>query len=372
MLLLVSITAFGFVDSSSLCQSPSLLQTSTREWGSANKEPGSPVDLFNLTSWNKLFPTWSLLDLDELSGSAVEVALDTCPKMPDSFCDGDAKGAKFNKSAVWKMINPSVYAATDGSLRTLAVATAYNLCQCADNPNKMCLPDYSKFRSALLVSCGANDGCTAVGPGIDPHAFQFEGHPMAFTALGWNGVCSPKLLNLTSFEQINLTLPGMTNCEKNWQPFRHNGTLFFSQWLHPEHRVVSCSAGNGSCEAAFNTSTPFDVATKIHGSTPYVELDSNHFVAAAHTFDRINPTTDIYRHMFFAIERQPPFAVIANTEWFQLPIKEGHADAEWNSVEYAGGLVRRGQDVIISYSAGDCISQAAKISIAELKQALAL
>jgi len=380
MFLLLSFALSGFAHSSILdgrCRSSSLLQTGTRD--GSNVRTNHP-DL-TLENWKKLFPSYSLLDLDEMSDTAVAVALNTCSTTPDSFCDGFANGNhEFNKSAVWKMLNPSVYATADGSMRTLALLTNYNRCQCADSPKKFCAPDYQLPFSGLLVSCGADDGCTAVGPGLDPHSFQFQGHPMAFTNHGPSGVCHPKLLNLTSFEMSNLTLPGMSNCEKNWQAFTHNGTLFFSQWLQPEHKVLRCNVETTSCEAAFNTSTSLLLEKHIHGGTPYVELDSDHWVAGAHHFfDKCggDPQCDqdahtIYEHMFFAIQRQPPFAVVARTEWFMLPVKEGFADAEWVGTQYAGGLMRQGQDVILSYGVGDCMPQAARISVEELKQALGL
>jgi len=381
MFLLATFALSSFAHSSILeggCRSSILLQTSTREQGT------SKVPELNLTSWTKLFPTHRILDLDDkFSVSAVALALETCSTMPKGYCDGFANGNNhLETSAVWKMLNPSVYMAADGSLRTLALLSTYSSCQDPDMPNRLQYPWIDLEASALLVSCGADDGCTAVGPGLDPHAFQFQGHPMAFTNQGGTGKdgqgCHPKLVNLTSFEISNLSLPGMSGCEKNWQPFTYNGTLFFSQWLHPGHKVLSCNMESYACKAVFDTSANFGT-DEVHGGTPYVELDSNHFVAAAHTFTStytipygVREERRVYQHKFFAIQSQPPFAVVAQTEWFQLPVAESHAHAEWLETEYAGGLTRRGQDVILSYGVGDCVSQAVEIPITSLRQALGL
>ena len=152
MFLLLSFALSSFAHSSipnSRCRSPSLLQTNTRERG---LERGDHPES-NLTSWNRLFPAYSLLDLEEMAEKAITLAWDTCPTMPNSYCDGNGNGnTEFNKSTVWKMLNPSVYAAADGSMRTLAVVTDYNLCQCTDSPKSLCSPDYAQPFPALLVS----------------------------------------------------------------------------------------------------------------------------------------------------------------------------------------------------------------------------
>jgi hypothetical protein len=378
MFLLATFALSSFAHSSILeggCQSSVLLQTSTRERGTSN------VPELNLTSWTKLFPTHRLLDLDEkFSISAGALAFETCSTMPKSYCDGFANGGNdhLEKSALWKMLNPSVYMAADGSLRTLALLSTFSQCSDPDRPEHLQWQWPVPEPSGLLVSCGSDDGCKAVGPGLDPHAFQFQGHPMAFTNQGGNGKCDPKLVNLTTFEISNLSLPGSSGCEKNWQPFTYNGTLFFSQWLHPGHKVLSCNMESYACKAAHDTSANFGT-DEVHGGTPYVELDSNHFVAAANTYTTtytspsgVREARRVYQHKFFAIQSQPPFAVVAQTEWFQLPVAERHAHAEWLSTEYAGGLTRRGQDVILSYGVGDCVSQAVEIPITSLRQALGL
>lgn len=329
----------------------------------------------NLSVWTKLFPTFSILNLDEMSGSAIEVALHDCETKPSSYCDSfDNGNLNFNKSTVWKMTNPSQYLAVDGSLHTLALASDWSQCACADAPKKTCWPEDHGF-SGLLVSCpdGAADKCKTVGPGLDPHAFHFRGHPMAFTNIGSPKVCHPKLLNLTSFELADLRLPGMSQCEKNWQPFSYGGDLFFSQWLRPSHTVLKCSVETNACEVAFNTSTNFK--DKIHGSTPYVELDSDHWVAAAHVFTLrggVFSRDEDYWHMFFAVQRQPPFAVVASTQLFQLPVADAHADAEWSRVQYAAGMMRRDDDFVLSYGVGDCIAQAVKVPVKDVAQALGL
>jgi len=319
------------------------------------------------TLFTELFPTYSMVDVDGTSGSAIATVFDSDPTV--------------NKTSPHRMINPAHYLAADGSLRLLARVTQESRCACPDNLKQLC-PGWKRGRldDSHLVSCLANssDGqCTLIGPYADPHAFQFRGRPLAFVNYGSSVICYPILLDLISFESSGLEVPGMTPCEKNWQPFEHEGELFFSQWIMPNHKVIRCNISSFACEDAFNSSTslgldglPGSMQTeKIHGSTPYVELDSNHLLAAAHIHDE---SLKHYWHMFYAIQRKPPFAIVASTRWFQFLAPDGYQDAEWTGIQFAGGLMRTGDDLLVSYGIGDCFSQALKLPVSDVVKALGL
>lgn len=347
------------------CKSPSLFQTRVSESRDTGK---SGNDVFT-----KLFPSHSGIDLDVESSLAVSTVLQG--------------NSTLNKSRVWKMINPSLYLTAAGSFRVLGRVTRSVRCACPAERKRWCYPEGGDGDDNL-VSCpvGTGDRCVVIGPFTDPHAFQYSGHRLAFVNRGAWGVCKPLLLNLTSFEVRGLTLGGMDSCEKNWLPFEHAGILYFSHWVHPTHKVIRCDVESHVCETAFESSTKLSLdglpsflksegveGLSVHGSSAYAELDSNHSVAAAHlAVPGARPGNLRYWHTFLAIQREPPFAVVANTPWFQMPVPDDARDAEWNEIQYLGGLLRDGEHFVLSYGVGDCFSQAVKVPVSEVAHALGI
>ena len=100
-----------------------------------------------------------------------------------------------------------------------------------------------------------------------------------------------------------------------------------------------------------------------------MELDSDHLVAAAHVHGDLMSDYLDYWHTFYVIKREPPFAVVANTHWFQFLAPSGYEDAGWKDIQYAGGLMRSGDDLLVSYGVGDCMSQAIRVPISEMADA---
>jgi len=282
------------------------------------------------------------------------------------------------------MINPSLYSTADGSWRVLGRVTRSVRCGCPAEKNRWCYPKGGDGDDNL-VSCpvGTGEGCVVIGPFADPHAFQYNGHRLAFVNDGAWGVCKPMLLNLTSLEARELTLPGMDACEKNWLPFEHEGVLYFSHWMHPTHKVIRCDPESHVCETAYESSTNLSLdgfeaegveSPKVHGSSAFAELDSNHLVAAAHlAVFKGHPAGNLaYWHTLLAIQRKPPFAVVASTPWFQMPVPDDARDAEWNEIQYAGGLLRDGEHFVLSYGVGDCLSEAVKVPVSEVAHVLGI
>lgn len=337
-----------------------------------------PVPQSNLaleeTLVTELFSTHSVEEMGGVANSAITAVFDSDPTLKTFF-----------SRQQYKMMNPVHYLAADGSLRVLARVTTSHYCGCID-PKKLCfqnIPLHGKNQDTL-VSCSADGtgGCIVVGGFADPHAFQVQGHPWAFVIWGTFGACRPVLLNLETFSYSKLKLPGMSGCEKNWQGFDHEGDMLFSRWLVPDHKVIRCSASNASCEEVSSSSNSFsfdglpkymkEQKRHVHGSSPYVELDSKYLIAAAHIWGEDESGVHQYFHTLYAIQREPPFAVVANTRWFQFSAPAGYEDAEWTSIQFAGGLMRSGDDLRISYAVGDCISQALHLKVSEVAKALGL
>lgn len=365
------------------CRSTSLFQTKAHEVREQHK--------FSDATFTDLFPGHSHIDLEATSGLAVSLVLEG--------------NQSLNQSKVWKMINPSLYPAEDGSMRMLGRVTSSVRCACPADEMKFCMPQGGDVFEDYLVSCSVEgaDGCSVVGPYQDPHTFLYGGHRLAFVDKASQGTCVPMLLNLTSLEVNPLSLRGgyagplvmgvRAYCEKNWMPFEHEGSLYFSHWLQPEHAVLRCDVESHACESVFNSSTTLSFEglssfarqeaegdTSVHGSSPWAELDSEHLVASAHymidPFSHPNMTfrskARLYWHTFIAMERKPPFAVVANTPWFQLPVPDAGRDAEWNEIQYMGGMMREGEDLVLSYGVGDCLSHALRVPVSEVAQALGL
>jgi len=368
------------------CRSASLFQT---------KAHGVREHKFSVATFTELFPGHSHIDLGVTSSLAVSLVLEG--------------NQSLNRSKVWKMFNPSIYLAEDGSRRVLGRVTNSVRCGCPADEKKWCMPQGGDGFDDQLVSCSLDtggDGCSTIGPYQDPHAFLYDGHRFAFVdkvepwrgeAVDWahmkDSNCFPTLLNLTSLTANRLVLPGMGTCEKNWMPFQHESSLYFSYLVDPVHSVIRCDASSHTCESAFNSSTTlsFDGLpsfarqeaknhTQVHGSSPWAELDSEHLVASAHymidPYKYKNMTfrskSRLYFHTFIAMEREPPFAIIANTLWFQLPVPDAGLDAEWNEIQYMGGMMREGEDLVLSYGVGDCLSHAVRVPVSEVAQALGL
>eukprot|EP00930_Biecheleria_cincta_P018451 TRINITY_DN14371_c0_g1_i1.p1 TRINITY_DN14371_c0_g1~~TRINITY_DN14371_c0_g1_i1.p1 ORF type:complete len:299 (-),score=47.05 TRINITY_DN14371_c0_g1_i1:629-1495(-) len=230
------------------CNSSSLLQASTqRVFGTPFALHFPTLSNFSENSFAELFPTAKLINLDKLAAAGVSAALPVVRNVP------------------WgqKMINPAYYVASDGTMRVLGRVTQSTRCCAGDPiPAKLCSntpPDMTAATDAL-VSCPIDEAdgeCKVLGQFSDPHAFQVDGKPFALVIDGAFGHCTPKILNLTSFQDVSLKLPGMNDCEKNWVPFVHENELFVSYWLKPMHRVLRCSISSGSCESAFNSSATF-------------------------------------------------------------------------------------------------------------------
>eukprot|EP00930_Biecheleria_cincta_P094699 TRINITY_DN860_c0_g1_i2.p1 TRINITY_DN860_c0_g1~~TRINITY_DN860_c0_g1_i2.p1 ORF type:complete len:380 (+),score=32.04 TRINITY_DN860_c0_g1_i2:79-1218(+) len=354
------------------CRSTSLLQTKAHEAREQHK--------FSDATFTHLFPGHRGIDLDATSSLAVSLVLQ--------------RNQSLNQSLIWKMLNPSLYPTEDGSWRVLGRVTHSTRCACPADSKKWCMPKEGDGDD-YLVSCSMDtgDGCSVIGPYQDPHAFIYGGQRLAFVDKAGQGVCIPMLLNLTSLQANRLVVPGMGWCEKNWMPFEHEGSLYFSHWLQPAHAVIRCDVGSHTCETVFNTSTTLSFdglpsfaprgGESVHGSSPWAELDSDHLVASAHYMmdpffwqDKMNITfrskARLYWHTFVAIERKPPFAIVANSPWFQLPVPDAGRDAEWSEIQYMGGMMRQGEDLVLSYGVGDCLSHAMRVPVSEVAHALGL
>jgi hypothetical protein len=250
--------------------------------------------------------------------------------------------------------------------------------------------------TAQLVGSGADVMETShfgdFGGLQDPHAFTINGRGYAI-ANTWRlwikshcQSCSVRLVDLETFSVRPMRVANNSHCEKNWTPFVVNGELLITYGLFPTHEVlrckmedeVRCKSAYSSATKAFNQRAVSSDMSSIHGSTPYVDLDENYLIAVAHRYrvPRLaNYTSRQYWHSFYTIERQPPYRVAANTQWFQFPNLESEANCETAQIQYAGGLVstqpgHEDSELVVIFGMGDCHARSVRMKVRDVKQSL--
>lgn len=204
---------------------------------------------------------------------------------------------------------------------------------------------------------------------------------------------------------VELRLQGLRakRWEKNWAPFVHEGQLYMSYVIWPEHIVLRCSLERGVCIPAFNSSSPKlwssvldHVSSGMHAgawymcihihvahahahaqhvhvhvhiqprslsvglmtagprlSTPPMLVDGR-FISAYHF--RPGPNL-VYFHGFFEMQAQPPFALLRTSRVFRVqPLgvdgSTTFLDVQGKGIQYIAGLHLSGAANATSASKG--------------------
>lgn len=185
---------------------------------------------------------------------------------------------------------------------------------------------------------------------------------------------------------------GASSREKNWSPFQHGGSVYFTQYFCPIHRVLRCELSTGHCETAYETATPtaFCNAGTLRGGSGAVRIGER-FVGVLHRLHPgcghgkyAKPETachDGYEHAFYELQGEPPFAMQALSDWFRFPdvLDDAHRSCvtAWmisgralNRVQFCAGISRVGEDLMLAFGAGDAEAYTVRIPVVEALQAL--
>ena len=266
------------------------------------------------------------------------------------------------------------------------------------------LPDggFGSFR-------GAEDPRVFQGVGASSHA------PWLFVS-AWTGGCvrlrmhllklraedgtppdeaAPALPTLAAAELLPLTVrawrenyglphPESEPIQKNWLPFVHRDTLLVEYSVEPRI-VLRVDPASGDCYPAFGQSSfprlhqLAQQRGRVSGGAPPVLLSERGvFLGLAHVKESVRKPHltgtkhMVYRHLFYAFEAAPPYAVVAASEPFSLPRTErrgpvcdkGPPEAP-PTVQFASGMVldNERRTVLVSYSELDCGAKLAEYSL---------
>jgi hypothetical protein len=135
--------------------------------------------------------------------------------------------------------------------------------------------------------------------------------------------------------------------EKNWAPFVHNGVLYFSYYLAPEHIVLRCEPRTGVCRTAFTSKAPHVwrrlldyIVEGPRLSTPPLLVDGR-YLCVGH----FRTANTVYLHFFYEMQAQPPFAILRASKSFRFfsspPPTLQHSNAGATSVANRGSRNER-------------------------------
>jgi len=161
---------------------------------------------------------------------------------------------------------------------------------------------------------------------------------------------------------IRLDCGHQDRAEKNWIPFQHEGRLHFVYSVLPH--VVAEARSDGRCGNRFYSSFAPLVKLQaehpglaLRGSAQAVRVDDPdatprlpkaHYLALLHIVD---PKTHRYAHFAYRFKAEAPFDILQVSS--QLPLMAAEPDEGGPSFAFASGLALRGQQIVVTYAAGD-------------------
>jgi len=139
--------------------------------------------------------------------------------------------------------------------------------------------------------------------------------------------------------------------QKNWSPFSKDGEIFFEYSISP--RIIFSLGGNVHRGKFYDR-------TRLSGSACAV-LIGDRYLNICHFYSGYGNHRDYY-HRFYTFKKDEDFDVIQMGRDFKFPSN--------SSVEFAAGLDRDGDDVVISFGVNDCHSYLLRMPLKEVKRLL--
>lgn len=260
----------------------------------------------------------------------------------------------------------------------------------------------------LLVSAWSED-CTRLRPHLvklRPHCDQVKLNAGGGGGEGGGGGDYPRQLPLVVSAwppESNVEHPESQLLQKNWVPFTHEGSLFAEYSIEP-HVVLRIDPESGRCvpvlprgiaisargamggsKVTFPSFLPLArIAAeygRLSGGVPPLHLPAHHvYLGYAHTKasrsmpQYLGTSSMAYKHLFYAFEEEPPFAVIAAGPLHTLPEPPRRAERTFPTVQFAAGMIldEATGDLVISYSTMDCGAHLTRVSMESVLRAIGL
>lgn len=136
---------------------------------------------------------------------------------------------------------------------------------------------------------------------------------------------------------------GQSEMQKNWIPFLYDNEIFYEYSIDPH---VIMKQINETHVTTLSSTVCSDMPFKLHGGAPAFH-HKDHYIGLAHTLKT-------YKHVFYMFNDKPPWNLIAYSDTYTFKNR---------GIQFASGMVRIGDNVIISYSVNDCKTYVSKIRL---------
>lgn len=168
---------------------------------------------------------------------------------------------------------------------------------------------------------------------------------------------------------FRISLPGESR-QKNWMPFVNKGQVFLVASVKP-HLVYELSGAQRFAQpcSEFEWEHPWFSEEFMRGNTNAVQLDDGNMLGTFHTVQR-DGKMHYYDNGCYVFEPHPPFRVLRCSNRTFLPAEaavEPHfRKAGLIKVCFPVGMVRKGDDLLISYGDNDSSVKILKTTVADM------
>lgn len=156
--------------------------------------------------------------------------------------------------------------------------------------------------------------------------------------------------------------------QKNWMPFNYEDRLYFISDVHP-HTVWEWTDKGPKKQYQTNWDNPWFEKVQLRGNTNAVQLEDGNYFSTFHTAKQIRGCT-YYDNGAYIFEGKPPFKVLKATQSTYLPaesaIEPHYRKEDVIRCNFPVGLVREGNDLLISYGDNDSCVKIMKTTVQEM------
>ncbi len=194
-------------------------------------------------------------------------------------------------------------------------------------------------------------------------------------ATGGNQWALQRPLALTLNNDPDIYLDRTEIIEKNWMPFVHDDTLYFTYLVSPRHLVYRLVSTQGPLQLAYTSDSHLIRQAfpkkKVHGGPPAILIQaqqsigsSSYFLGVVH-FKRWVKGVLYYPHYVYKTQAEPPFQV-TQVSTKELPLVLDEQVDEWNRrIVFVSGLwLDDAGRIMLSYG---CADKYARIMRMDLK-----